>query len=111
MDNPWTGCGAAFAPMMGETVGLSGVRKGGAKVATSFAASVFPDEDEAPLADSDVATPVRRVSVAALAEALAGAVPQVGDALTLADGTRWLVCRAERALGVWRMTARSDERK
>lgn len=94
-----------------ETVGLSGVRKGGAKVSTSFAAYVFREADETPLADSDVSTAVRGVSVIAPMEGLDGFVPQVGDALSIPDGTRWLVRRVERALGNWRISARSEEGK
>ncbi len=111
MGNPWTDCGAAFAPMMTETVGLSGVRKGGAKVATSFPACVFHEADETPLSDSDVSTTVRGVSVIAPMEGLDGFTPQVGDALLISDGTRWLVRRVERALGNWQISARSEEAK
>lgn len=106
MGNPWTDCGAAFAPMMTETVGLSGVRKGGAKVATSFAAAVLPDEYEDPAAEDSLSSTVRGVSVTASSDALAGTVPQVGDTLARADGSRWQVKSATLALGLWHIAAR-----
>lgn len=111
MGGPFTDCGAAFAPMMTDTVGLSGVRKGGAKVATSFCGCVFHAADDVPLAESDVSTDVKCVSVVAPVADFAGVVPQVGDALTLDDGTRWLISRVETQIGNYNITARSEEKR
>ncbi len=106
------GRSAVYRGSGAETVGLSGVRKGGARAATSFPAYVFREADEAPLADSDVSTSVRGVSAIAPMEGLGGFVPQVGDELTISsDGSRWLVRRVERTLGNWRISARSVEAK
>lgn len=109
MSNPWTEPGA-FAPMMDEAVGLRGRRKGGARLETSFAASVFPADDAEPLAASDVESGVRRIEAVAVADALPrGMEPRPGDTLEREDGTRWNVCRAVRSCGLWRIEAREAD--
>lgn len=89
-----------------ETVGLSGVRKGGAKVATSFAAYVLSEARENPLDEGSSSSSVRCLSLAAYADALADAAPQTGDVLTRGDGTRFAVRSVDRSFQPWRISAR-----
>ena len=105
--NPFEGTAAAFGPLMGETVGLRGTRKGGREVATSFMASVFPVEDTDPLSEADVETDVRRIEVIATPDARI-VKPQVGDTLTLEDGTEWNVSEVSNSLEFLKVIARGS---
>ena len=107
--NPW-GAEDAFDPMMGETVGLTGKRPNGATLSTSFAVCVFPVEDVEPLAESDIDSDVRRVSILVPPSAIRDRAsrPLVGDVLTQQDGTRWTVSRVIDEAGFLRIEAKGD---
>lgn len=94
--NPWSDIDA-FTPMMGETIGLKGSRKGGKEIATSFLGCVFPVEDTDPLSEVDAETDVRKVEVIATPDAKMEK-PQIGDTLTLEDGTEWSVSEVSNSL-------------
>ena len=96
MENPWKDIDA-FSPMMSETVGLKGSRKGGREVSTSFKACVFPVEDTDPLSEVDPETDVRKVEVITSPDAKMEK-PQIGDTLTLEDGTEWSVSEVSNSL-------------
>lgn len=104
MENPWKNIDA-FTPMMGETVGLRGARKGGREVSTSFQACVFPVEDTDPLSDVDAETDVKKVEVIATPDAKFEK-PQIGDTLTLEDGTEWCVSEVSNSLEFLKVIAR-----
>lgn len=89
-----------------ETVGLRGTRKGGAKVATSFAAYVLTEAREDPLDEGAQSSSVRCLSLAAYADALPDAEPQAGDVIVRGDGTRYAVRTADLTLRLWRISAR-----
>jgi len=105
MENPWSDIDA-FTPMMGETVGIRGARKGGKEIATSFLACVFPVEDTDPLSEADPETDVKKVEVIATPDAKMEK-PQVGDILTLEDGTEWNVSEVSNSLEFLKLIARS----
>ena len=106
MENPWSDIDA-FTPMMNEVIGLKGKRKDGREISTSFNGCAFPVEDTDPLSEVGVETDVKKIEVVATPDAKFEK-PQIGDILTLEDGSEWNVSEVSNSLEFLKVIARGS---
>ena len=109
-NDPWN-LNDAYGKMFCNRVWIKGRRPRGEIAEGCFAACVYPSEREQPFADFDADSTVRRLSFLLPKDGVGGwslkAPPQIGDEVTLAEGSRWKVCSVVNTVDWYEMEARS----
>lgn len=97
----------AFTPFFDETVGYHGKRQH-LDIDTNFKACVFPADNIEPISDLDTASEVMAMSISIKEEdwTFDKVKPQIGDAITLEDGTKLNVAKVMLQHGIYNFEAR-----